>query len=62
MIFESAGDGVIRAGDREAGTLRTHLDGRGIALLRVEYVERGDALDMAGGPVTVDWPSWIPKD
>ncbi len=55
------GDGVIRAGEREAGTLRTHRDGRGIALLRVEYVERGDALTLGGAPVTAEWPSWIPS-
>lgn len=55
-----AGDGVIRADDREAGTLRTHRNGGGMALLRLEYVERGDALTLGGAPVTVEWPSWIP--
>ena len=61
VLFDGGpGDGVILAGEREAGTLRTHRDERGIALLRVEYVERGDALAMAGGAVTVEWPSWIP--
>ena len=62
LLEGDPGDGVIRAGDREAGALRTHRDGRGIALLRVEYVERGDSLTLDGAAVTVDWPSWIPAE
>lgn len=50
---------ILRAGDREAGELRTWLGGRGIALLRVEYADA--PLTLGGAPVTVDWPSWIPR-
>jgi hypothetical protein len=49
----------LRAGDREAGELVSHHGERGIALMRVEFVEGGAALTLAGAPVTVDWPSWI---
>ena len=60
VLFDvAAGDGVVRAGEREAGTLRSHRDGRGIALLRVEYADQ--PLTMNGARVTVDWPSWIPR-
>jgi len=52
-------DRTLRAGDREAGELRTWRGGRGIALLRVEYADQ--PLTLAGAPVTVDWPGWIPR-
>ena len=47
---------AILTGDREAGTLRTWRNGRGIALLRVEMLE---ALTLAGAPLTPEWPSWL---
>jgi hypothetical protein len=56
------GDGILRAGDREAGELRTHRDGHGIAYLRLELVEAGVPLAMNGGPVTVGWPGYLETD
>ena len=49
----------LRAGEREAGELISHSGGRGIALMRVEFVEAGEPLTLAGAPVTVEWPSWL---
>lgn len=54
-------DRTIRAGDREAGELRTWRGDRGIAYLRLEHVEGGEALTLGGAPVIVEWPSWIPS-
>lgn len=50
------GDGRILAGEREAGELRSHRDGLGIALLRDELA--GGTLTMGGAPVTVRHPAW----
>jgi len=50
---------AVRAGDREAGELVSAHGTRGIALMRVEFVEDGAALTLGGTPVVVDWPSWI---
>jgi folate-binding protein YgfZ len=62
-------DPIIRAGGREAGELRSwrvpnNAGGdapaaRGIAHLRLEYVETKADLDLAGQPVAVEWPTWI---
>lgn len=50
------GDGRIVAGAREAGDLRSHRGGLGIALLRDELA--GEVLTLAGMPVTVRHPEW----
>ena len=52
-------DLIIRAGDREAGELRSWRGSRGIAHLRLEYVEAPTELTIAGAPVTVEWPTWL---
>jgi folate-binding protein YgfZ len=52
------GDGVITAGGRDAGELRSRKDGHGIAWMRVEHA--GAALVMNGSAVTLDWPDWLP--
>jgi len=49
----------LRAGDRDAGELVSASGGRGIALMRVEFVEAGEPLTLGGAPVTVEWPSWL---
>ncbi len=51
------GDGILRAGDREAGELRSHRDGRGIAYVRLEYLDA--PLVMNAAPVAVDWPAYL---
>lgn len=61
--FEGTGisDPTIRAGEREAGELRSHRDGMGVAYLRLEHI--GDQQLMLGDrPVTVEWPQWLPRD
>ncbi len=60
MLAEPVGeDHTIMAGDREAGTLRSFEGTRGIAYLRVEYADA--ALTLAGHPVSVLWPEWLPQ-
>ena len=44
------GDGAISANDRDAGELRSHRDGHGLAWLRVELADA--PLVMNGAPVT----------
>jgi folate-binding protein YgfZ len=56
---EPGDDASIRAGDREAGELRTWRGGRGIALLRLDYVEQPAELTLSGVPVTAEWPTWL---
>lgn len=50
---------VIRAGEREAGELRSYRDGRGIAYLRLEHVEGNQPLTLGDKRVTVEQPSWL---
>ena len=52
-------DVIIRAGDREAGELRSWRGRRGIAHLRLEHVEASTELTLGGEPVTVEWPTWL---
>jgi folate-binding protein YgfZ len=60
LLTADPGDArTLRAGDREAGELRSWRGGRGIALLRVEHADA--PLTLGDAPVTVDWPSWIPR-
>jgi len=50
---------TILAGDREAGELRTWRNDRGIAYVRLEYVEAKADLTLGGVPVTIEWPTWL---
>ncbi|MDO9487984.1 MAG: folate-binding protein [Sphingomonadaceae bacterium] len=52
-------DRSLRAGDREAGELISAHGARGIALMRLEFVERGEPLTIGGAAASVDWPSWL---
>ena len=52
-------DVIIRAGDREAGELRSWRGQRGIAHLRLEYVETPTELTLSGAPLAVEWPTWL---
>jgi folate-binding protein YgfZ len=56
---ETGGERTLRAGDRDAGELLSAQSGRGIALMRLEYVEEPTELTLHGAPVTVEWPSWL---
>jgi folate-binding protein YgfZ len=57
-----AADTPIMLGDREAGTMRSSLDGTGIALLRLEYVDQaartGEPLVADGARLTPVKPDW----
>ena len=60
--FEGAaamGDAII-AGNVEAGELRSHIDGRGIAYLRLDPVEAATPLSINGAPLIVVRPDWLP--
>lgn len=59
FAVEPGEDRSLRAGDREAGELVSHHGDRGVALMRVEYVEDGEPLTLGGVPVTVEWPTWL---
>jgi len=70
LLSEAPGGEVeIRAGDREAGELRSWRKAlnagpdapaaRGIAHLRLEPVEARTAMTLAGAPVIPEWPTWL---
>lgn len=45
---------------KDAGELRSHRDGLGLAFLRMEYVEANAPLTLGGAAVEVIWPEWLP--
>jgi hypothetical protein len=47
----------VKCGDVEAGEIRSVLDGRAIALLRLDLVEKG-GLTVNGVAVTPEKPDW----
>jgi hypothetical protein len=49
---------VIRMGDAEAGELRSGRDGIALALLRLDAVASGQALEADGAPVKPLKPGW----
>ncbi len=50
-------DAIVRLGDKEAGEMRSSVDGWGLALLRLEQVERAKA---EGTPLTVGETEVVP--
>lgn len=46
---------------RNAGELRSHQGGIGLAFLRMEHVEANAALMLGDAPVDVVWPDWLPR-
>jgi folate-binding protein YgfZ len=50
-------DAIIRLGEREAGEMRSSVDGLGLALLRLEQVEKAAA---EGRPLTVGETEVVP--
>lgn len=70
LLSEPPGDDpAIRAGDREAGELRTWRAAlnagpdapaaRGIAHLKLEFIEGDARLALGGAPVIAEWPTWL---
>lgn len=54
-------DATLRTAEgKDAGELRSHANGRGIAFLRMEYVEANAPLTLGGSAVEVVWPEWLP--
>lgn len=56
-IEAPAGTPVI-AGSREAGTIGEVVDGRAVAILRLDRITDGSAITVGGKPVTVELPGW----
>jgi hypothetical protein len=54
---------IIRLGEREAGEMRSGIDGQGLALLRLEQVERAKAagLPLLAGDTEIlpVAPAWV---
>jgi tRNA-modifying protein YgfZ len=50
-------DAIVRLGEREAGEMRSSVDGWGLALLRLEQVERARA---EGTPLKVGETEVVP--
>ena len=58
---EAAASGApILVGDREAGTVGQIVDGRGVAILRLDRVPDADAATCGGLPVSLHLPPWAP--
>lgn len=53
-------DPRVLTGDREAGELRGHADGLGIAWLRVEHADTPLAMPN-GASAQLRWPDWLPR-
>ena len=52
-----AGTPVV-AGSREAGTIGEAVDGRAVAILRLDRIADPAAVTVGGRPVTVTLPPW----
>ena len=52
------GEEVLTETGLRAGTLTAVEGGRALALLRLDRLS--GALTVAGGPVRIDWPDWLP--
>lgn len=48
----------VLAGDREAGTIGTPVDGKAVAILRLDRVPEGSGATVAGRPVMLRVPRW----
>src|SRR5690606_13970539 len=56
-VKAGAGTDVVASG-RSAGTLGQVVDGRGVAVLRLDRITDVTAVTVDGKPVTVELPSW----
>ncbi|MBF0860589.1 folate-binding protein YgfZ [Gluconobacter kanchanaburiensis] len=59
-VFPEQG-GLIVAGEREVGDIRSHSGKRAIAMLRRDAWSSND-LTCNGASLSVDWPAWFPDD
>lgn len=66
IVFEGAAlpfGAPVRAGEAEIGSVRSSVDGRALALLRLdraqEAIGKGIALSVADIPVRLDPPAWL---
>jgi len=48
----------IMAGDREAGTVGQVVDGRAVAIVRLDRITDPEGVTVAGKPVQIDLPVW----
>ena len=56
----AAAGAPILVGDREAGTVGQIVDGRSVAILRLDRVPDADAATCGGLPVSLHLPPWAP--
>ncbi len=49
----------LMSGDREAGEMRSSSAGRGLAMVRLKYMDGGAPLKAGGATVTVERPGWM---
>jgi len=52
------GSATISAGDREAGTLGTAVDGEGLGIVRLDRIADPAAVRIADSPVRLSLPQW----
>ena len=56
--IEGAAGSPVLASGREAGTLGEVVDGRAVAILRLDRITDLEAVSVAGKPVTLTLPDW----
>lgn len=49
----------VKAGDKEAGTMRSAMNGLGLALLKTDYLDADAALEAGGAKVVPHKPDWM---
>jgi folate-binding Fe-S cluster repair protein YgfZ len=49
----------VKAGDKEAGTMRSAVNGLGLALLKLDYLESDAPLTADGATVKPHKPEWL---
>ncbi len=62
IAFEGAAPAsgtAVLAGEAELGSVRSGVDGRAIALLRLDRALQAEALSAGGKPVRLDPPDWL---
>jgi folate-binding Fe-S cluster repair protein YgfZ len=55
---EAAAGAQVVAGGRAAGSLGEVVDGRAVAILRLDRITDPSAVTVHGKPVTVELPGW----
>lgn len=56
--IEAEAGAAVMAGDREAGSIGRVVDGKAVAILRLDRIVDPDAVTVGGKPVAVALPAW----